>query len=239
MREKTTAIVLAAGQGKRMKSKTQKQFLELEGYPVLYYSLKCFQDYTGIDEIVLVTGKEEIEYSRTEIAEKYSLTKVRKIIPGGKERYDSVYQGLLACEDAKYVLVHDGARPFVTAEILERVMSGVREYGACIAAVPSKDTVKLADDEGCVDSTPPRERVWNIQTPQAFEYGVLRSAHEKIREKDLSQITDDAMVVEQEGECRVKLEMGGYENLKITTPDDLEIARSILRQRERQKKERK
>ena len=127
MEEKCTAIVLAAGQGKRMGSKIQKQFLEIQGKPVLYYSLACFEASPLIQEIILVTGKDCIEYCRKEIVEKYNFKKVGKITAGGKERYDSVYAGLLACKDADYVLIHDGARPFIDTQILERAFQAVKE----------------------------------------------------------------------------------------------------------------
>lgn len=148
MSERNTAIVLAAGQGKRMHSKVQKQFLEIQGYPVLYYSLRCFQESPLIQDIILVTGEESISYCKEEIVQKYGFTKVSAVIPGGKERYDSVYAGLCECRDCEYVLIHDGARPFVTEEILKRGLQKVKETGACVIGMPSKDTVKLSDEEG-------------------------------------------------------------------------------------------
>ena len=229
MKEKTTAIVLAAGQGKRMHSKIQKQFLEIQGYPVLYYSLKCFQDSSLIDDIILVTGEDMISYCKEEIVSRYSFTKVSRVIAGGKERYDSVYQGLLACTDCAYVFIHDGARPFITEEILERGLSGVKETGACVVGMPSKDTVKLSDEEGFVSTTPERKQVWTVQTPQIFSYDLIRSAHESIRKKDMSAITDDAMIVEQESGSKVRLVEGSYQNIKITTPEDLDVAEVFLK----------
>ena len=130
MSERNTAIVLAAGQGKRMHRKVQKQFLEIKGYPVLYYSLRCFQESPLIQDIILVTGEESISYCKEEIVQKYGFTKVSAVIPGGKERYDSVYAGLCECRDCEYVLIHDGARPFVTEEILKRGLQKVKETGA-------------------------------------------------------------------------------------------------------------
>ena len=196
MSERNTAIVLAAGQGKRMHSKVQKQFLEIQGYPVLYYSLRCFQESPLIQDIILVTGEESISYCKEEIVQKYGFTKVSAVIPGGKERYDSVYAGLCECRDCEYVLIHDGARPFVTEEILKRGLQKVKETGACVIGMPSKDTVKLSDEEGYVKETPNRKCVWTIQTPQIFSYSLIREAHDSIRQKDMSKITDDAMVVE-------------------------------------------
>jgi ispD: 2-C-methyl-D-erythritol 4-phosphate cytidylyltransferase len=229
MERKNTAIVLAAGQGKRMNSRVQKQFLELGGKPVLYYSLNCFQQSPLITDIILVTGAESVAFCKEEIVEKYGLTKVTKVIPGGKERYDSVYEGLLACENSDFVLIHDGARPFITQEILERGMNGARETGACVIGMPSKDTVKVADEKGFVQETPERSSVWTIQTPQIFEYNLIREAHEKIRCRDMSAITDDAMVVERASGAKISLAEGSYKNLKITTPEDLDIAEIFLK----------
>ena len=225
---KNTAIVLAAGQGKRMHTKIQKQFLEIRGYPVLYYSLRCFQESPLIEDIILVTGEDSVFYCEKEIVEKYGFTKVAKVIPGGKERYDSVYQGLLACKNSDYVLIHDGARPFITEEILERGLEGAKETGACAVGMPSKDTVKIADESGFIAETPDRSRVWLIQTPQIFQYKLIRNAHESIRTRDMSNVTDDAMVVEQETGVKVCLAEGSYQNIKITTPEDLEIAEMFL-----------
>ena len=228
-KKKCTAIILAAGQGKRMKSKIQKQFLEIQGYPVLYYSLRCFQESPLIQDIILVTGEESISYCKEEIVQKYGFTKVSAVIPGGKERYDSVYAGLCECGDCEYVLIHDGARPFITEEILERGMFGVQETGACVVGMPSKDTVKLSDEEGYVKETPNRKCVWTIQTPQIFLYSLIREAHDSIRQKDMSKITDDAMVVEQETGAKVALAEGSYQNIKITTPEDFDIAEAFLK----------
>ena len=229
MKEKTTAIVLAAGQGKRMHSKIQKQFMELNGMPVLCYSLRCFQESPLIQDIILVTGEESISYCKEEIVQKYGFTKVSAVIPGGKERYDSVYAGLCECRDCEYVLIHDGARPFVTEEILKRGLQKVKETGACVIGMPSKDTVKLSDEEGYVKETPNRKCVWTIQTPQIFSYSLIREAHDSIRQKDMSKITDDAMVVEQETGAKVALAEGSYQNIKITTPEDLDIAEAFLK----------
>lgn len=228
--EKCTAIVLAAGQGKRMNTKIQKQFLEVQGHPILYYSLRCFQESSLIHDIILVTGESVLSYCKSEIVEKYGFSKVTRIIPGGKERYDSVYAGLLACEDCGYVFIHDGARPFITEEILKRGLEGVRATGACVIGMPSKDTVKLVGTDGFVKETPERSSVWTIQTPQIFSYSLIREAHERIRRKDMTSITDDAMVVEQETGARIRLVEGSYQNIKITTPEDLSVAESFLTQ---------
>lgn len=224
-----TAIVLAAGQGKRMHSKIQKQFLEIGGKPVLYYSLHCFQESPLIRDIILVTGKEMISYCEQEIIKKYDFSKVRKVTAGGKERYDSVYAGLLCCQDTDYVYIHDGARPFITEEMVQRGYEAVKRTNACVMGMPSKDTVKLADSSGYVKETPDRKIVWNIQTPQIFSYDLIRGAYESIRKKDMTGVTDDAMVVEQETGTKILLVEGSYQNIKITTPEDLAIAEAFLR----------
>ena len=207
----------------------EKQFLEIQGYPVLYYSLRCFQESPLIQDIILVTGEDALSYCKEEIVKKYGFTKVSNVIAGGKERYDSVYAGLCACKDCRYVLIHDGARPFITEEIIERGLEKVKETGACVVGMPSKDTIKLSDAEGYVKETPNRKCVWTIQTPQIFSYALIREAHDSIRKKDMSKITDDAMVIEQETGVKVALAEGSYQNIKITTPEDLYIAEAFLR----------
>lgn len=225
---KSTAIVLAAGQGKRMNSKVQKQFLLIKGKPVLYYSLSCFQNSREIEEIIVVTGKDSINFCKQEIIEAYGFSKVKAVIAGGRERYDSVYAGLCACEDSDYVFIHDGARPFLTEDMIRRGKEAVLASGACVIGMPSKDTIKIADENGMVASTPSRSLVWNIQTPQIFSYTAIREAHEKARQQNMADITDDAMVMERFGNMKIKLVEGSYENIKITTPEDILVAEKIL-----------
>ena len=231
---KCTAIILAAGQGKRMKSNVQKQFLQLGEYPVLYYSLKAFQDSPEITDIVLVCGKTEINYCKDAFVQKYHIDKVSEVVAGGKERYESVYQGLCACHKTDYVLIHDGARPMVSEDILERCFQDAQKYHACVAAVPVKDTIKIADENGFAETTPRRDRVWQVQTPQTFSFGLIYDAYARLAEqKDTLaekgiQITDDAMVVETFTDHPVKLTEGSYRNLKVTTPEDLPLAEKYL-----------
>ena len=233
--KKCVAIVLAAGRGKRMNSDVQKQYLMLGDRPVLYHSLKIFED-SFIDEIILVVGEDDIEYCRSEVVEKYGLHKVKKIVAGGKERYHSVMNGIKAIEDGScsYLYIHDGARPFVTQEILRRAHETVSKYGTAVVAMPSKDTVKIADDEQCAKETPDRRTVWMMQTPQVFSYDLIKDAYEKLADAEdkLSQlgivITDDAMVVEMFEDTKVKFVEGSYGNIKITTPEDLLIANALL-----------
>lgn len=227
---KCTAIILAAGQGKRMKTKVQKQFLMLQGKPLLYYSLSCFQKSNEINEIVVVTGKDSIDYCRNEIIEKYEFTKVKCITEGGKERYDSVYAGLEACSaDTDYVFIHDGARPFITEDIIKRTKEGAIAYGACIAGVPSKDTMKIIDENNMVSQTLDRSKVWCVQTPQVFLYHLIKEAHDNAKHVNMQEITDDAMVVERYKNTQVHIVEGAYDNIKITTPEDLLVAEKILK----------
>ena len=225
---KYAAIVLAAGKGNRMNSSVHKQFMELEGFPLLYYALRAFEQ-SCVDEIVLVAGENETEYCRTQIVEKYQFQKVSRIVSGGSERYLSVYEGLCAVQDTDIVLIHDGARPFVTNEIIDRTIQAAAMYGSGIAAMPAKDTVKLVDEERFAVRTPPRDRVWMMQTPQAFVYQDIRAAYERILAQQTPNVTDDAMVLEQAFHKPVKIVEGSYYNLKVTTPEDMEIASAFCK----------
>ena len=225
-----TAVVLAAGSGKRMGTKVHKQYLLMGGKPVLYYSLRAFQESKRIDEIILVCGAGEEDYCRKDIVEKYGISKVRKIIPGGAERYDSVWNGLKETKEG-YVYIHDGARPFVDEEIIERAYECVSEHHACVAGMPSKDTVKIADSGNIVTATPDRSSVWIVQTPQVFDTELIRKAYAMLMEKEVVSVTDDAMAAEQMLGVPVRLFYGSYENIKITTPEDLEIAEVFLKRK--------
>ena len=227
---RNTAIVLAAGQGKRMHSKIQKQFMELNGMPVLCYSLRCFQESPLIRDIILVTGEEYVSWCKEEIVEKYGFTKVSAVVSGGKERYASVYEGLRACKDTEYVLIHDGARPFIDNGIIERGLMAAAQTGASVVGMPSKDTVKIADAEGNVSETPDRSSVWIVQTPQIFRYPLIYDAYTSILKKEMTGITDDAMVAEHETGVKIRFSEGSYRNIKITTPEDLVIAEAFLRE---------
>ena len=224
--KKYVAIVLSGGSGKRMNSQVHKQYLLIKEKPVIYYALKAFQE-SNVDEIVLVVGSGEIDFARDEIEKKYCLSKFTKIVEGCKERYHSVYEGLKAAEDADYVLIHDGARPFVNQDIILRSMEAVKEYGACVAGMPVKDTIKIADESGYAAETPERSKVWMVQTPQTFSYELIRDAYCRMLQNENTSITDDAMVVETMTDTRVKLVEGDYRNIKITTPEDLLIAEAL------------
>ena len=226
-KQKYTAIVLAAGSGKRMNSKVHKQYLIIQDRPVLYYSLKAFED-SAVDEIVLVVGKGEEKFCRKEIVDKYGISKVKAIVEGGKERYHSVFEGLKQTSDADYVLIHDGARPFVNQDIIRRCMQEVQKYQACVVGMPVKDTIKIADEEGYAKQTPDRKNVWMIQTPQTFSYALIYEAYEEMLKTEDTAITDDAMVLERIKGKKSKLIEGSYRNIIITTPEDLLIANVYL-----------
>lgn len=226
-KQKYAAIVLAAGSGKRMNSQVHKQYLIIQDRPVLYYSLKAFED-SAVDEIVLVVGKGEEEFCRKEIVDKYGISKVKAIVEGGKERYHSVFEGLKQTSDADYVLIHDGARPFVNQKIIRRCMLEVPEYQACVVGMPVKDTIKIADEGGYAKQTPDRKNVWMIQTPQTFSYALIYEAYEEMLKTEDTAITDDAMVLERIKGKKSKLIEGSYRNIKITTPEDLLIANVYL-----------
>lgn len=233
-KERTAAIVLAAGSGKRMGSSTKKQYMLINDKPIIYYSLKTFQE-SFVDEIILVVSPGDISYCKKEIVEKYGFDKVSHIVEGGKERYHSVALGLNSLTDCDYVFIHDGARPMLTEEILERLQQCVQEGGACVAGMPVKDTIKIADESRNIASTPDRRLVWLVQTPQVFDYALIRGAYDKLIECETEilqkgiSVTDDAMVVETLTGHPVKLVEGSYENIKITTPEDIQIAENFLK----------
>lgn len=235
-RKRCGAVVLAAGAGKRMNSDTKKQFLLIEDKPVIYYSLKVFQE-SFVDEIALIVSREDMDYCKKEIADKYQFSKIKYITEGGRERYHSVAAGIKCLTDCDYVFIHDGARPMITDEILHRAYAGVRESDACVVGMPVKDTIKIADQEGYVIQTPDRSRTWMIQTPQVFSYPLIRKAYDKLLEEEERlkeqkvNITDDAMVVEVLMKHPVKLIEGSYENIKITTPDDLITIQKFKKQK--------
>ena len=223
------AIVLAGGSGLRMGGAVPKQYLPLGDHTVLYEALSSFEESPLIDSIVVVGSKDTLDECKKAAARENS--KVSCFVLGGKERYDSVYAGLLACEGAEVVLIHDGARPFCDVEIIRRCVEAARTYGACAAGMPSKDTVKLTDAKGVVEDTPERSRVWIVQTPQAFRYDLIRRAHETLREVGMAGVTDDAMMVERIGGVSVHMVEGSYSNIKLTTPEDMVVARALYAER--------
>lgn len=232
MEEKIAAIVLAAGEGKRMGSGIPKQYMLIKSRPLVYYALKAFEE-SAVDEVILVTGEDEIDYCKEYIVDRYHFNKVTKIVPGGWERYASVYFGLEAIEDADYVLIHDGARPMISAEDIEKSMQMVEQEDACVLATPVKDTIKIVK-KGYVTDTPDRDTLWAMQTPQSFSTELLRNAYIQLetkqkKEKNVPNITDDAMIVEYMTGHKIRIIPGNYANIKITTPEDLTIAEMFLK----------
>ncbi len=235
---KTVAIVLAAGSGSRMKSDVKKQYMEIGGKPLIYYSLKAFEE-SIIDDIVLVVSRGDVDYVKKDIVDKYGFDKVKTVVEGGLYRYHSVRLGLEAADsDCDYAFIHDGARPFVNRDIIMRALSAVKEYGACVVGMPAKDTIKIADDKGFAQSTPNRDKVWMIQTPQVFSYKTILELYRRLdrEEEELMargiNITDDAMVAEYYSDQKIKLVEGSYNNIKITTPEDIAVAEEILKNKE-------
>ena len=236
-KKRCTAVVLAAGSGKRMRSGTAKQFMTLGDRPILWYSLQAVERSAVIDDCVLVTGEKDIPYVRQEILERYGFRKVSAVIAGGRERYESVWNALRAMAEGclaepnadGYVFIHDGARPFLTEALLESTYQAACRYRACVAAVPVKDTIKIVQD-GRVTGTPDRDSLRTIQTPQVFDAALLRAALESARTTG-EVLTDDCSAVERLGK-EIYLTDGSYENIKITTPEDLALAAELLHQRE-------
>ncbi len=229
-----TAIILSAGKGKRMGTSISKQYLKLLGHPVVYYSVKAFEE-SDVDRIIIVCGKGEETYIKEEIVDKYQFGKVTDIVEGGAERYNSVYNGLKVADDTEIVLIHDGARPFIRPIEINHIIEETKINTACIAAVRTKDTVKIADEEGFIENTPDRNKVWNVQTPQAFKYSIIKEAYKYVVENKTKEynITDDAMVLEIfEPNQKIKLVECSYENIKITTPEDMKIGEGIIQSRE-------
>lgn len=223
---KITAIILAGGKGKRMKSKISKQFIKVNEKPILYYALKRFNECELINDIILVLPKDEVEYCKENIIEKYKLH-VDKIVCGGKERQDSVYNGLIEASGSDIVLIHDGARAFVSKEIIENGIHFAKLYGAAAPGVMPKDTIKIKDKDSFSKETLKRDELVMVQTPQVFNYNLILSCHEKIKTEGII-VTDDTMVIEKYF-GKVYLYNGEYTNIKITTPEDLIIAEYLAK----------
>ncbi len=222
-----TAIVLAAGSGSRMNSDVPKQYMDLGGKEVIYYSLNEFQK-SEVDDIILVTRKEDIDYCRKSIVEKYGFDKVKDVIEGGSERYWSVRNGLDRVNGSEYVIIHDGARPCIDHDMIIRLMKEVIVNGACTVGVPAKDTIKVVDADCFGVDTPDRSTLWQVQTPQAFNYADLVNAYKEMQRDNNHNVTDDTMIVEKYRGLKSKLIYGNYKNIKITTPEDIDVAKIFL-----------
>lgn len=221
-----SAIIPAAGQGTRMKASINKQYLTLKGKPILSYTLEVFEKCPLVDEIVVVINENEQSIFRRQILSPGHFSKI-KIAFGGASRQESVYKGLKqANPKCDLVLIHDGARPLINSDLILRCIYETLQHHATIVAVPAKNTIKVVNDRGKVEYTPNRKNLYEVQTPQSFDYGLIMKAHEKAIEES-AEATDDAALVERMGET-VSIVKGHYNNLKITTPEDLVIASSII-----------
>lgn len=224
---KNCAIVVAGGKGRRMGKAINKLFLKLNNKPILAHTLGAFENNKNIDSIILVAGKEELEYCKKEIVLPYSFKKVKKIVPGGEDRRDSVLNGLKAVTDSDIVIIHDGARPFIDARIIEDGINYAKIYGASACGVRPKDTIKIKSHSGFSKGTLNRSELFCVQTPQCFRFELILKAHEDVAGKKVS-VTDDTSVAEMCGN-KVFLYDGSYDNIKITTPDDLLLGEKILK----------
>lgn len=224
---KVWAVIVAAGKGKRMGTGPNKQFINVKDKPILYYTLKAFSDCEQVDKIVVVCASGEIDYCSREIVHKHNLHKVHCIVPGGEERQQSVFNGLKIIDDCEIVLIHDGARPFVSDIIIRDGIKYAGIYGACACGVTPKDTIKIMDEGGFSVSTPKRERLFSVQTPQSFKFNLIFNCYNKVKAIE-EYFTDDTSLVEYFG-YKVFLYQGSYSNIKITTPEDLALAENIIK----------
>jgi 2-C-methyl-D-erythritol 4-phosphate cytidylyltransferase len=222
MSNKTGAVIVAAGKGERMGG-VDKIFAPLAGKPLLARTVDAFENCPAIDCIVIVLGQHNIEAGK-KLAADYGWKKVKDICIGGKERYESVSNGLRLLTDCEWVVIHDGARPLVTQKLIETGLEAAKETGAAVAAVPVTDTVKMSSDDKFIIGTLPREKLWAVQTPQVFRFDIIKAAHAAGHKN----VTDDAALVEKLG-YKVKLYTGSYDNIKITTPTDLSLAEILVK----------
>lgn len=223
-----TAVIVAAGKGKRMGTEISKQFLPLGGKEILAHTVQKFEKAKNIRDIILVTGADSLQDVQ-EMAQEYGWEKIVSIVAGGKERQDSVWNGLQqVAADTEIILIHDGVRPFVTEDILNISIETALEMGGCVAGVPAKDTIKVCDGENIAIATPDRNVLWQIQTPQTFRKERIVKAYEQAKEDGFVG-TDDASFAEHCG-YPVKVIMGSYRNIKITTKEDLIIGEAFLKE---------
>ena len=224
---KTSAIIVSAGKGVRMNRSTPKQYLLLQGKPVLCHTVMAFDKCPEVDEILLVVPEKDILYCRERLLSGLHLETPVKVIAGGERRQDSVFNGILSIDDKDgIVVIHDGVRPLIQPELISRCIDNAKISGACILGVPLQDTLKMVDKDSLIQATIDRENLWAAQTPQAFHYQLIRDAHETAAKAGV-ETTDDAALLERMG-LRVHILRGTGENLKITTNDDLVLADAIL-----------
>ena len=228
---RTVAIIPAAGAGVRMGSDRAKQFLEIDGRPLLAATLKPFEDCQAIDAIIVVVPAKDVDYCRKEIVTEFKLDKVRKVVPGGNKRQDSVRLGLEAVEeDYELALIHDGVRPVISTGEIQGIIDAAKIHGAVITGLPAKETVKEVDEKQWVVSTYDRNRVWLVQTPQVFPCKDLLAVHRKAFDEGWPEATDDSVLIENLG-IPVRMLEGSEQNIKVTTPNDLELAKIFLKLR--------
>jgi len=220
-------LIPAAGMGRRMGATLNKQYLPLNGRPILGHTIALFDQHPLIDKIYVITPADEFELCRREVLEPGNFRKVQDLVPGGAERQDSVRNGLQACaaDPDDIVLIHDGVRPLLQPEIIDKLVAEVQQRGACLVGVPVKDTIKQVVD-GRIEGTPDRSGLWQAQTPQAFRYDQILQAYQ-LAQQDGFRGTDDASLVERLGQP-VMVITGSYRNIKLTTPEDLMLARAFL-----------
>lgn len=232
---KHTAIVLSAGSGSRMKSTVAKQYMELKNIPLICHTLMAFEC-SRIDDIVLVVGSSDVEMVKKEIVEEYGFTKVKMVVAGGATRKLSVMSGIRASEGSDYVHIHDGARCLITPELINEMIMSVEARDAVALAVPVKDTIRRVSDSGWYDKSMDRSDLRAMQTPQSFEYKLIKGAFDNMR-ADVAgpEMTDDVMVLEKYGDATTFFIPGSFENIKVTTPEDLLLAEAILNKREKAK----
>ena len=224
-----SAIIVAAGKGTRMNMDVNKQYIDVCGKPLLTRTLQIFQDCSFVDEIIVVVNSKDIFYCKKDIIEEYGMDKVKYLVAGGTERQNSVYNGLMQVDrKTDIVLIHDGARPFVAEDTIIDCIESAIECGVSTVGVPVKDTIKVSDGGGYVEKTLNRSKLWSIQTPQAFKYDLIVKAHEKALKEGYTG-TDDTVLSEEMLGVRTRLVMGSYENIKITTQEDLIFAEAIIR----------
>lgn len=226
--KKHCAIIVAGGKGKRLPGTISKQYIEMAGKPVILHTIETFNSIQTISQMMIVLPKQDVDwFNKTYIQNRNWQSDIR-VIAGGKERQDSVYRGLMAIDNPKdtVVAVHDGVRPFIEPDIIKQSYGVAEQFGACVVGVPVKDTIKQVNQEGMVIDTPDRQTLWQVQTPQTFDYDLLLHAHEMALQ-DGFMGTDDAMLVERTGHA-VVMTMGSYNNIKITTADDLNYADFLL-----------
>jgi len=225
---RVTAVIPAAGSGMRMGLEEAKQYLEIDGKPLLVHTLRTFQECHAVDSIIIVVPEKDVDYCLHQMVQRYQLSKVYKVISGGERRQDSVRNGIEAVADScRWVLIHDGVRPFVSIELIEKVIKAARRYRAVITGLPVTETIKRVGSKANVLKTIERNDLWLIQTPQIFNREDIHLAHQEALKRGWTEATDDAFLAEKMG-ISVKIIEGEERNIKITTPHDLQVARFLL-----------